>query len=110
MSQHEKHARQHHHTIEPVSDQVQQSSERLQFKHAMAHLDVHQQVQMMRPNAPIQMSGGHEGTRGIHKAAQEGIQGNSRSGVLSTEVFGAVTHLSEHMMAKTPYEMFIGGI
>ncbi|MEL6180768.1 MAG: DUF4157 domain-containing protein [Myxococcota bacterium] len=79
MSQHEKHARQHHHTIEPVSDQVQQSSERLQFKHAMAHLDVHQQVQMMRPNAPIQMSGGHEGTRGIHKAAQEGIQGNSRS-------------------------------
>ncbi|MEO1205914.1 MAG: formate/nitrite transporter family protein [Pseudomonadota bacterium] len=34
----------------------------------------------------------------------------SQSGVLSTEVFGAVTHLSEHMMAKTPYEMFIGGI
>lgn len=34
----------------------------------------------------------------------------SYSGVLSAEVFAAVTHLSEHMMAKTPYDMFIGGI
>lgn len=34
----------------------------------------------------------------------------SASGVLSPEVKAAVTHLSEHMMEKTPYEMFIGGI
>ncbi len=34
----------------------------------------------------------------------------STSGVLSEPVHAAVTQLSEHMMAKTPWEMFVGGI
>lgn len=34
----------------------------------------------------------------------------STTGVLSADVHAAVTHLSEHMMAKPPHEMFIAGI
>ncbi|MEO1270398.1 MAG: DUF4157 domain-containing protein, partial [Myxococcota bacterium] len=74
--------KQHEHGFQEQCDvHPQESAARLQFKHALSGAEIQQQVQMMRPSAPVQMvsEAPQQGTQEIHQAAQEGLQGSSQN-------------------------------